>query len=83
LGTLIFSDKRFQAANGEVLNWREYLDAVIKAFNLNPYDYYAAQYVLSKINEGQKGSEVADLINKMWDKVKEIYRPLNLHSKNS
>ncbi len=57
------------ASNGQSMPFRDYLDKAIEVFDLKPYDYFTAFFLLSRKAEGADTDLVLGEIQEFWNNI--------------
>jgi len=68
----LHSKNRFVTGNGDSVTSREYLDDFIMAFDLKPYDYFTAFFLLLQIAQGRSPTEYIKRTQKFWREMEKI-----------
>ena len=70
----LFQDNpEITAANGKTIRFREYLESAIQVFDLPPFDFQSAYFLLNGVARGKNGQEIIRRISSFWAEMEETY----------
>ena len=65
----MLNSEPFETAAGHKMTGKEYLDQMIKAFDLNPCDYFTAHYLGLKLAKGEDSKDFIQKVKSFWNDI--------------